>query len=176
MNRRLYFMLPDVDSAHAMMDEMLLARVNADRIHFLAREDTQLRDLPQATITERTDFIDGGEIGMGLGALLGLVAGLLATWIPPWPFNDAFPSVGVLICVLVGLVGGGLWTAMVASAIPNIRLKRFEADIQQGKVLMMVLVPFHRAQGICALVAKRHPEAAYGGHSGAWAADHVVFP
>lgn len=176
MNRRLYFMLPDVDSAQVMMDEMLLARVNADRIHFLAREGTELHALPQATITERTDFIDGGEIGMGLGALLGLVAGLLATWIPPWPFDDAFPRIGVLICVLVGLVGGGLWTAMVASSIPNVRLQRFEPDIDQGKVLMMVLVPFHRAQGICDLVAKRHPEAAYGGHSGTWPTDHVVFP
>lgn len=173
MNRRLYFMLPDVESAHTMMDEMLLARVNADHIHFMAKEGTPMGDLPEATITERTDFIDGWEVGMGLGTLLGLLAGLLATWIPPWPFNDAFPRIGILICMLVGLVGGGLWTAMVASAIPNTRLARFQPDIELGKVLMMVLVPFHRAESIRALVAKRHPEAAY---SGTWPTDHVVFP
>lgn len=173
MNRRLYFMLPDVDSAHVMMDEMLLARVNADHIHFLAKEGTPMGDLPEASITERTDFIDGWEVGMGLGALLGLVAGLLATWIPPWPFTDAFPRIGILICMVIGLVGGGLWTAMVASAIPNTRLKRFEPDIENGKVLMMVLVPFHRAEQIRELVAKRHPEALF---SGTWPTDHVVFP
>lgn len=173
MNRRLYFMLPDIDSAHVMMDDMLLARVNADHIHFLAKEGTDLGDLPEATITERTDFIEGWEVGSGLGTLLGLVVGLLATWIPPWPFNDAFPPIGILICMLVGLVGGGLWTAMVASSIPNVRLQKFLPDIEKGKVLMMVLVPFHRAQDIRERVAKRHPEAVYGG---TWPTDHVVFP
>jgi len=173
MNRRLYFMLPDVEDAHVMMDEMLLARVNADHIHFLAREGTDMGDLPEASITERTDFIDGWEIGMGLGTLLGLVAGILATIIPPWPFDDAFPRIGILVCMLVGLIGGGLWTAIVASAIPNVRLQRFLPDIESGKVLMMVLVPFHRAEEIRRLVAKRHPEAAY---SGTWPTDHVVFP
>jgi tetrahydromethanopterin S-methyltransferase subunit G len=173
MNRRLYFMLPDVDSAHAMMDEMLLARVNADHVHFLAKEGTDLGDLPEATVSERTDMIDGWEIGMGLGALLGLVVGLLATWIPPWPFDNAFPRVGIVICILIGLAAGGLWTAIVASAIPNVRLQRFLPAIERGRILMMVLVPFHRAQQIRELVMRRHPEAHY---SGTWPTDHAVFP
>jgi hypothetical protein len=173
MNRRIYFMLPDVESAHVMMNEILLARVNANHIHFLAKEGTPMGDLPEATITERTDFIEGWEVGMGLGALLGIIAGLLATWIPPWPFNNAFPRIGILICMLIGLIGGGLWTAMVASAIPNTRLKMLAPKIEQGKVLMMVLAPFHRAQEIRDLVAKWHPEAVY---SGTWPTDHAMFP
>lgn len=173
MNRRLYFMLPDVEDAHEMMNEMLLARVHDNHIHFLARPGTPMDDLPQATVSERTDLIDGWEIGMGLGALLGLVAGLLAVWIPPWPFTEPVPKIAILICIIVGFVGGGLWTGMVASSIPNTRLKRFEAQIAQGKILMMVLVPFHRAQEIRDLVTKKHPEAAY---SGTWPTDHVVFP
>ena len=42
-----------------------------------------------------------------------------------------------------------------------------------GKVLMMVLVPFHRVEEIRALVAKKHPEAVY---DGTWPSEHVIFP
>lgn len=174
MNRRVYFMLPDVEDAHAMMDEMLLARVNANHIHFLAKPGTDLGDLPEASITERTDLLEGWEIGTGLGAVLGFLAGLLAVWIPPWPFVDEpVPWIAVPICTLVGLISGGLWTGLVASAIPDHRLKPFEAEIAQGKVLMMVLVPFHRAQEIRAMVARKHPEAIYDGTS---PTEHVIFP
>lgn len=173
MNRRLYFMLPDARSAHVMMDEMLLARVNANRIHFLARPGMNLGDLPVASVSERTDILAGWEIGSGLGALLGLAAGLLAVWIPPWPFNDPVPQISIPICVAIGMISGGLWTALIASSIPNVRLKPFEADIKLGKVLMMVVVHFHRVQEIRELVARNHPEAVYGG---TWPAEHVVFP
>lgn len=173
MNRRLYFMLPDVKNANAMMDEMLLARINADHIHFLAKPGTNLGDLPEATIIERTDFLGGWEIGTVLGALLGLIAGLLAVWIPPWPFDKPVPWIAIPTCAIIGLISGGLWTGFVASAIPNRHLKPFEQQIERGKVLMLVLVPLHRTQEIKELVARKHPEASY---DGVWPSEHVIFP
>ncbi|ADI29230.1 hypothetical protein [Methylotenera versatilis] len=174
MNRRLYFVLPDVVSAHGMFDDLLLARVNANHIHFLANESTKLGDLPAATISERSDLIEGWEIGMGLGALLGLILGLVALAVPVWWYTQPLPTFATLaICTLVGFMGGGFWTAVVATTIPNVRLKPFEKQISRGKVLMMVLVPFHRINEIRELVIKKHPEAAY---SGTWPTDHVMFP
>jgi hypothetical protein len=173
MNRRLYFMLPDTESAHAMMNDLLLARVNSNRIHFLAKPGVEIGDLPAASIVERTDFLEGWEIGTLLGGLLGLVAGLMAVWIPPWPFENPVPLLAIPICIVVGLVAGGLWTGMVASAIPDHRLKPFEGEIAMGKVLMMVLIPFHRVEEIRALVVKKHPEAVY---DGTWPSEHVIFP
>lgn len=174
MNRRLYFMLPDTEHAHVMMNDLLLARFDANRIHFLAKPGTPMGDLPEATISERTDLIDGWEIGMGLGALLGLAAGLITIIIPTWWYTKPVPVIPtVLICTLIGVLAGGFWTALVASTIPNARLKRFEQQIDQGKVLMIVLVPFHRVKEVRKLVAKKHPEAAY---RGAWPTDHVMFP
>lgn len=174
MNRRLYFMLPDIDTAHAMMDDLLLARVDASRIHFLAKAGTPLGNLPEATISERTDLIEGWEIGMGLGALLGLAAGFMALSIPTWWYTKPLPIFATLaICTLVGFVGGGFWTAVVATTIPNARLKPFEARLNKGGVLMMVLVPFHRVNEIRQQVANEHPEATF---SGIWPTDHVIFP
>ena len=174
MNRRLYFMLPDIDTAHAMMDDLLLARVDASRIHFLAITGTSLGGLPEATISERTDLIEGWEIGMGLGALLGLTAGLIALAIPTWWYTKPLPIVAtLLICSLIGFLSGGFWTAVVATTIPNARLKPFETQLNRGGVLMMVLVPFHRVNEIRKQVATDHPEATY---SGIWPTDHVIFP
>jgi len=173
MNRRLYFMLPDVKSAQVTMNELLLARVNADRIHFLAKPGVSLGDLPKATVSEQTDMLEGWEIGTALGAALGFLAGLLAVWIPPWPFTTPVPLIAIPICAFIGALGGGLWTTLVASAIPDARLKPFERQLDQGKVLMMVQVPFHRTHTIRELVARTHPEVAYGG---TWPAEHVVFP
>ena len=81
-----------------------------------------------------------------------------------------FPPEGVapkLIAVLIVAIGGALFGAwvssMVASAVPNSRLKAFEKAIQAGKVLMMVDVPMRRVQEISQLVSRRHPEALSGG-------------
>ena len=64
------------------------------------------------------------------------------------------PLFAIPICILVGLVAGGLWTGIVASAIPDHRLQPFENEIAQGKVLMMVLIPFHRVEEIRAMLER----------------------
>jgi len=174
MNRRLYFMLPNIDSAHAMMNDLLLARVSANRIHFLAKQGTPMDDLPEPAVTERTDLIEGWEIGTGLGALAGLAAGLVAIAIPTWWYTKPIPMVAmILICVLVGLLAGGVWTAIVATNIPNTQLKRFESRIAKGQVLMIVIAPFQRVQEVRDLVAEKHPEISF---DGVWPTEHVLFP
>jgi hypothetical protein len=38
MRRRIYWLLPDVESARRTMDHLLLARIAEPHIHFVARE------------------------------------------------------------------------------------------------------------------------------------------
>lgn len=174
MKRRLYFLLPGVNSARKMMDDLLLARVNADSIHFLGNPDTPLGDLPEATISERTDLIEGWEIGMGLGAILGFTLGLIALLVPTWWYTTPLPTTTtLLICTFVGILIGGLMTAIIATTIPNTQLRRFEGQIARGQVLMIVLAPFHRVHEIRQKVVNTHPEVAYWG---TWPTDHVIFP
>ena len=66
----------------------------------------------------------------------------------------------------------GAWMAsMAGAAVPNSRLKQFAADIEAGRVLMMVDVPFRRVVEITDLVVSRHPEAVPRGE-----AMRYVFP
>jgi hypothetical protein len=48
--RRIYFLLPDVQSGKSIIDELLLKRVEWRHIHVLARSDVRLEQLPQATL------------------------------------------------------------------------------------------------------------------------------
>jgi hypothetical protein len=161
MRRRLYFILPDIETARAMLNEMLLARIECRHVHFLSRRDTLPDDLPEANVLQKTDIVHGAQVGVAIGGIVGAVAGGLLVFFPPEGVTLK------LITILVVAIGGALFGAwassMVASSVPNSRLKMFQRDMDDGKVLMMVDVPMRRVQEICELIARRHPEALSGG-------------
>jgi hypothetical protein len=161
MRRRLYFVLPDVASARSMLNEMLLARIEVRHIHFLSRRDTLPEDLPEANVLQKTDIVHGAQMGVGIGGIVGAVAGALVVFFPPE--GVTLKLFTVLVFAIAGALFGAWASSMVASSVPNSRLKAFQRDMEAGKVLMMVDVPMRRVQEICNLVASRHPEAASGG-------------
>ena len=178
MRRKLYFVLPNVKSAHVMMNELLLARIDAEHIHFLAKPELPLDDLPEANVLEKTDVVYCGELGLVLGAGLGFVAGVLAVLFSSTvTFSYLFghvPLIAIPICVVIGAISSALWSGLLATTIPHHRVAMFEKQIAQGQVLMMVSVPFIRVREIRDFLLKCHPEAAFGGM---WpTADHVLFP
>jgi len=157
MRKRLYFMLPDVQSARRMLDEMLLARIEESHIHFLANRGTLPQDLPEASVLQKTDLVHGAETGLVIGAGIGAVAGILAVLLPPE--GVSLKLVTILATALFGAAFGVWISSMVGTQIPNSRLRGFEADIKRGGVLMMVDVPLSRIEAIRDLAARRHPEA-----------------
>lgn len=157
MRNRLYFVLPDVPSARQLENDLLLARIEERRMHFLAKRDTDLQDLPQASVAQKTDLVHGMQVGMATGAVTGAAGGL---WLYFYPMLGSGLGFGT---ILIGGLGGalfGLWTAsMVGISTPNIRLRSFAKTLDAGHVLLMVDVPRERVEEIRELVLKRHPEA-----------------
>ena len=167
MRRRLYFILPDVQSAQRTADDLLLARVDDRHMRFLSRRGTALEPLHEAGYLDKTDVIHGAAVGLALGALIGVLAGAAVV---AYEGANAGP-VAVLIGMLVGAPFGAWVASMVGAAVPNSRLRQFHADLEAGRVLMMVDVPFRRVAEISELVASRHPEAVPRGE-----AMRYVFP
>jgi hypothetical protein len=161
MRRRLYFVLPDIESARTMLNDMLLARIGINHIHFLGKRGALPADLPEATVWQKTDIVHGAQMGLLIGAVVGGVAGGLLVMYPPEGMT--LKLIAVLMVALGGALFGAWASSMVASSVPNSRLKPFENSIESGKVLMMVDVPMTHTQEICDLVARRHPEAVSGG-------------
>jgi len=73
MRRRLYFLLPDVESAKRTANDLLLARIEDRHMRFLAKRGTNLGELHEASFLFKTDLVHGAGIGLMLGALGGLV-------------------------------------------------------------------------------------------------------
>ena len=163
MRRRLYFVLPDVESAKRTADDLLLARVDDRHMRFLSRRGTALEPLHEAGYLDKTDMIHGAAVGLALGGIIGALVGALVVAYPPEGMRPQL--VAVLIGMLVGAPLGAWVASMVGAAVPNSRLRQFHADLEAGRVLMMVDVPFRRVAEIAELVASRHPEAVARGEA-----------
>jgi hypothetical protein len=155
MRRRLYFVLPDVESARRMFDEMLLARIEERHIRFLTRRDGLPPDLPEAGVLQKTDLAHGATIGLVVGGVLGVAAGLFFVAFPP---SGELKLVTVLVTAFIGALFGVWVASMVGTAVPNSRLRHFAEDMERGAVLMIVDVPALRVREITERVATRHPE------------------
>ena len=161
MRRRLYFVLPDQASARAVVDDLLLARIESRHIHVLARRDTDLQDLPEASVFQKTDIIHGAQVGAVLGALAGTIGGILLVIFPPTGFS--LQLVAVLVAALLGALFGVWASSLAGASVPNSKLKRFQPSIEEGRLLLMVDVPFHDCERIAEVVARRHPDVVSGG-------------
>lgn len=155
--RRLYFLMPDVTTTHNLVNELLLSHVEERKIHVIAKEGTPMEDLPEASLLQKSDFVPAVEKGLTLGAITGVVCGLVAM---------AFPPAGLVIgggaVFAIGAAGagiGGLMSSMVGVGLPSSRLKKFEEAINQGEFLLLIDVPRARVDEIEEIVKKHHPEA-----------------
>lgn len=157
--RRLYFLLPGLDVTHQVVDELLLARVEERHIHIIAREGTPLKDLPEANLMQKSDFLPALERGIAMGGATGVVAGLVAM---------AFPGViiagGALLAIGLAGAGMGAWLGgMIGMDVGNTHIRQFEAAIEGGQVLVLVDVPRDRVDGIQDAVKKHHADADFEG-------------
>jgi hypothetical protein len=161
MRRRLYFLLPDVPSAKRTADDLLLARIDDRHMHFLARRGTDLGELHEASYALKTDVSRGAGFGLVLGAVVGAMLGALIVGAPP---EGTHPGLAAAVAAtLVGAVLGTWLGSMAAVAVPNSRLRSFQAEIERGRVLLMVDVPYARVDDVRTIVLARHPEATPAG-------------
>ena len=157
--RRLYFLIPGIDSAKTIVDELLLARIEERHIHIASADHHALTEahLPEANLLQESDFVPAVERGLAIGGATGILAGIAAVTIP-----GAALALGGGAILGIGLAGAGVgaWiSGMIGVSVPSSRLKEFEKAIEQGNLLMMVDVAKSRVEEITDLVKKHHPEA-----------------
>lgn len=157
MRRRLYFVLPDLGSAVRTGNDLLLARIEDRYMHFLAKRGTSLGELREANVFQKSDLRHSMQIGFMLGGCAGFLAGIYIYLTPPE--GTTLQLVTILIATVVGAVFGAWAATMIGISTPNTALKRFEAAIGEGRVLLMVDVPKDRVEEIQELVHRSHPEA-----------------
>lgn len=158
MRLRMYVTLPDLESARKLADDLLLARIEDKRMHFLARRGTDLGELHQASYLQKTDAVNAAFRGGLIGAVMGVVIGVIIVYAMKVQLG------AVLIGALVGAVLGAWVSSMVGLQVGNSSLKDFEKEVAEGKILLMLDVPASRYEEIRAIIARTHPEAADRGN------------
>lgn len=159
--RRLYFLLPDTTTAKTIVDELLLARVEEQHIHVIAKEGTPLGELPEASLLQKSDFIPALERGLAVGGATGILAGVAAVTFPP---AGLVLGGGAILTTALAGAGMGAWlSSMIGVDVKNTQLKDFESAIEAGQILMLVDVPKDRVDAITKLVEQHHPEAEVDG-------------
>ena len=76
-------MAPDTESCKSLVADLTGAGVAKRHLHVVASPAVALGDLPQATMTQKTELAHGIEKGILLGGIAGLLGGLLIVTFPP---------------------------------------------------------------------------------------------
>ena len=162
MRLRMYVTLPDLASAKQLADDLLLARIEDQHMHFPAKRGTDLGELHGASYLQKTDTVHGAFTGFVIGGVTGVLVGALLVNFPPGGLS--LDLVAVLIAAVVGAALGTWIASMVGMQVPNSRLKAFDTEIQGGKILLMLDVPSTRYEEVRNVIARTHPEAADRGN------------
>lgn len=158
--RRLYVLLPTEESCRLVVEELETADISHSHMHVVAGLTHELRDLPTATVWQRTELAHGIEWGIGLGGVAGLLGGLLVV---------AFPPAGIVLgggALIAGTVAGAgfgaVVTALLGSQEHSHNLDAFQRALAAGQILLMVDVPRKREEEVKTSILKHHPEAEIG--------------
>ena len=162
MRRRIYWLLPDLASARRTMNDLLLARISEQHIHFVARDDVDISELHAANLLQTSDVVRSAQAGLVIGGAVGAVAGIAVAYFVP--IIEGSPQWGIAAVLAIGGGAFGAWaSSMIGISTPSERLKRFEGAIDQGQILLMVDVQRWRVIEIEKLLENIHPEAHFEG-------------
>ncbi len=158
MRRRIYWLIPDLESARRTMDDLLLARIAEPHIHFVARDGVDMSGLHPANVLQTSDVVRSAQAGLVIGGAAGAVLGVVVALF--FPIISAAPDWGMVAVLAILGAGFGAWSSsMIGISAPNNRLARFEPAIEQGQILLMVDAPHSRVEEIEARLQALHPEA-----------------
>lgn len=160
MSRRLYFVLPDVETSRKAEQQLLLAHIEGRRMHFLGKRGADMKDLPEANAAHKTNLISGLYIGFFAGAVTGSLAGLYLHFNPDTVGMQIQPFV-IFICASVGaILGAWISGLLIGASTPNSRLKPYQQLLQSGNILLIIDIPPKRSEEVRTILKNIYPKAA----------------
>ena len=134
MKIRHVFSTPNLEVAQSVMDAARAAGVHDDDILLVARSDIELEEIPNERKEADTDLVPAALRGAGYGGAAGLLAGLAAIVITPIGLTLA----GAAAAAVAGALVGSWASALVGSSLPDPIRRKFDAEIQAGRILVVL--------------------------------------
>ena len=155
--RRLYFLVPDVETGKKVVDELLLSHIEWKHLHVVAKRGTPLEDLPEASAWQKSDIVPAMLRAVPIGGATGILCGLVALAV-----NPALVVAGGAVLLGSSLAGVGIGVymgGMVGLNVGSTRLKAFQEAIERGELLVIADVPAGSVDEITARIKKAYPQA-----------------
>jgi hypothetical protein len=134
MKHRHVFSTDGVSAAQTAMAAARAHGIRDDDLSLIARHDIELERIPDDRKQVGMDFVPAALRGTVGGGAAGLLAGLVALAIPSMGVTLA----GAAAIALVGAMVGTWSSALVGASIPDEVRRKFEDEIQSGRVLLVV--------------------------------------
>jgi hypothetical protein len=134
MRKRHVFATPDVATAEAVRREARKLGIGKECIFLEARRDIEISDVDDERKNVSMDIIPAAWHGTMYGAAAGLVAGLLAMYVPYFGISLK----GALALMVVGGLVGTWASVLMGSALPDEVRRTFAAEIEAGQVLVVI--------------------------------------
>jgi hypothetical protein len=140
MDKAVFCIAKTTEQAERIVDRLKAAGFSNNAISVLFPDKSTTKDFAHEKSTKAPEgATTGGIVGMGVGGILGWLAGFGSLVIPGLgPFVAAGPIVAALSGAAVGTATGGLIGALVGLGIPEYEAKRYEGKIREGNVLISV--------------------------------------
>ena len=134
MNKRHVFATPNVATAEAVVREARRLGIGKDCILLEARSDIEIGRIADERKNVSMDIIPAAWHGTIYGAGAGLLAGLLAMYVPFFRVSLG----GALALMVVGALVGTWASVLIGSALPDEVRRTFAAEIESGQVLVVI--------------------------------------
>lgn len=158
MNRRMYFLLPDIKHARSAVQDLSQNGISQTRMHVIANQNVDTSSLP-APIRRKIRTNDNKiERYIWNGNLVLFFVAMLAG---VYLLTTSFAIVAILsLAIMSCCYFGGKY---FVEKVPKSYISDFQAAIQHGEILLVVDLPKSHANDIDSLIHRKHPEAIAGG-------------
>lgn len=134
MKHRRVFSTPDLSTAKTAIATARSVGINDAAIALVANDDIELQSISSERIDPRTDTTPAALRGIFFGALVGLVAAVIAHFVPSLQVTLG----EAVFVVLIGAMIGAWSAALMGSSIPNEVRRHFKDEIDQGRILVVI--------------------------------------
>ena len=140
MKKAVFCIAKTQTQAEAIVDQLKMEGFSSNDISVLFPDKSTTKDFAHEQHTKAPEgATTGGTVGLGVGAVLGWLAGIGSLAIPGvGPFIAAGPIMGALGGAAVGGATGGIIGALVGLGIPEYEAKRYEGKVKGGNILISV--------------------------------------
>ena len=134
MKTRHVFVVDSVPVATAAVAAAQRAGIEKNDISLIANSRIEMDNIPDELKNAGTDFVPAAMRGALSGGSLGLIGGLVGVAVPAIGLTVA----GVAAVTLIGAAVGTWVTALIGSMVPDEVRRRFENEIEAGRILIVI--------------------------------------